>query len=279
MRAVFCECFAVFPQNTQNARKHRKTLENHKKLTIRSCIAGVFQKPKIATVLHKTAFTFHKTSAKHRKTPQNTRKTVTKRVLRNYIAKHCKTHAKRLKTLQNAHNTAVIHIARILCFLPKYVVRSVAKAHDTQYTRKLRRGVMMYTQQPGGHVAGLHFFFKNSVMRFAVFCGVLLWCFAVFCVRVFSVFFIKQHKTDQKIYKTHKTNKIRFVQYSAIRCCASFSLTQKMSTKKFAKHVQKCRKTPAKHRKTMFFKKHSQHTAKYPQNTRKTPQNTTKHIC
>jgi len=70
-------------------------------------------------------------------------------------------------------------------------------------------------------------------------------------------------------------------QYGAVH----LSLTQKMPTKKFAKHVQKAksRKTPAKRNfqntaKHCFLKKHSQNTAKHPQNTRKTPQNTTKHI-
>ena len=110
--------------------------------------------------------------------------------------------------------------------------------------------------------------------RCAVFCGVLR-CF----VFVSLAFFTKQHKTDQKIYKTHKTNKIRFVQYSAIRCCASFSHSEN-DTKTFAKHVQNIAKHPqntAKHRKTLFFKKHSQNTTKHLQNTRKTPQNTAKH--
>ena len=136
-------------------------------------------------------------------------------------------------------------------------------------TRKLRiTGGVTYPRR------GSRFFKKQC---FAVFCGVLR-CFAVFCVRVFSVFHKKQHKTDQKIYETHKTNKIRFVQYSAIRCCASFSHTQKMSTKNI--HKTKTRpkhcKTSAKHRKTLFFEKHSQNTAKHPQNTAKhckTPQN------
>jgi len=123
-------------------------------------------------------------------------------------------------------------------------------------------------------------FKKQCFLRcFAVFCGVLR-CF----VCVFSAFFTKQHKTaDQKV---HKTNKIRFVQYSAIQCCASFS----HSVKVYKKHSQNSEntrpkhcKTSAKHRKTLFFKKHSQNTSKHPQNTRKTPQNTKKnqkkHIC
>jgi len=84
---------------------------------------------------------------------------------------------------------------------------------------------------------------------FAVFCGVLR-CF----VCVFSAFFTKQHKTDQKIYKMHKTNKIRVVQYSAIWCCASFSHSENV------------------------YKKHSQNTSKTLQNIRKTPQNTAKHF-
>jgi len=115
-------------------------------------------------------------------------------------------------------------------------------------------------------------FFKNSVLRcFAVFCGVLR-CF----VCVFLAFFTKQHKTDQQLYKTHKTNKIRFVQYSAIRCCASFSHSENVYKKNRKTRPKHC-KTSAKHRKTLFLKKHSQNTAKHPQNTRKTPQNTAKH--
>jgi len=113
---------------------------------------------------------------------------------------------------------------------------------------------------------------------FAVFCGVL-WCFAVFCVRVFSVF----HKTaqnTQKIDKTHKPNTIRFVQYSAIRCCASFSHSEnvyKKLSQNTSKTLQNIRKTPQN---TVFQKtlaKHHKTLAKHPQNTakhRKIPQNT-----
>ena len=57
---MFCGCFAgvlrvfcsISTQHTKNIEKH--TAGKHKKLTIRLCIAGVFQEPKIATVLHKT---------------------------------------------------------------------------------------------------------------------------------------------------------------------------------------------------------------------------------
>jgi len=187
-------------------------------------------------------------------------------------------HAKRSKTSQNAHNTATIRIARIWCFLPKYA-RSVAKAYNTQYTRKLRRGVHV---PAGGHVdvAGLWMFFKNSVLRcFAVFCGVLR-CFMC----VFSAFFTKQHKTDQKVYETHKTNKIRFVLCAIQRntvLCISLSL-RKCLQKTFAKHVQNIAKHPQNTANHCF----SKNTRKTPQNTRKTPtkhrktlQNTTKHIC
>jgi len=76
--AVFCECFAVFPQNTQNTRKTSKNSGNgkHRNVTIRLCIAGVFQEQKISTVLLKTPFTKQlQNTAKHRKTPQNSHKT------------------------------------------------------------------------------------------------------------------------------------------------------------------------------------------------------------
>jgi len=105
---------------------------------------------------------------------------------------------------------------------------------------------------------------------------------------VFLAFFTKQHKTDQKIYKTHKKNKIRFVQYSAIRCCASFSHSEnvyvcyKKHSQNTSKTLQNIRKTPQNTAKHCF----SKNTCKTPQNTRKTPakhrktlQNTTKQIC
>ena len=100
-------------------------------------------------------------------------------------------------------------------------------------------------------------------------------CFAVF-VCVFLAFFTKQHKTDQKIYKTHKTNKIRFVQYSAIRCYASFSHSvnvYKKLSQNTSKTLQNIRKTPQNTAKHCF----SKNTRKTPQNTRKTPQNIAKH--
>ena len=135
---VFCECFAVFPQNTQKFTKHTKntsknTVENTQKThnTLVSC--GRFPRAKKIDCIAQN--TFHKTSAKHRKTPQHTRKTVRKRVLRNYIEKQGKTHAKRSKTSQNAvtikpQNTYCVHSA--FGGLSKYV-RYVAKAHYAIY--------------------------------------------------------------------------------------------------------------------------------------------------
>jgi len=128
-------------------------------------------------------------------------------------------------------------------------------------------------------------FFKSSVLRcFAVFCGVIC---AVFCVAVFLAFFTKQHKTDQKVYKTHK-KRTKYAlcntntAYSTIRCCASFSHSenvykkhsQNTSKTEIFKTLQNIRKTPQN---TVFQKtlaKHHKTPAKHPQNT---PQNTAKH--
>jgi len=96
-------------------------------------------------------------------------------------------------------------------------------------------------------------FFKNSVCRYALFCGEF-----------------------KKIYRTHNTNKICFVQYSAIRCCASFSHSkngQKQHSQNTSKKSQiNTRKTPQ----NTFFKKHSQNTAKHRKTPAKHPQNTAK---
>jgi len=93
---------------------------------------------------------------------------------------------------------------------------------------------------------------------------------------VFLAFFTKQHKTDQKVYKTHKTNKIkiRFVQ-SAQYGAVHLSLTQKMSAKNTRKTRPKHCKHPQNTAKHCFSK--NNYNCKTPQNTRKTPQNTAKH--
>ena len=280
---VFCGCFASVLQYFHKTHaKHPKNIEKHwktQKNTIRSCIAGVFQEQKKSTVLHKTLFTKHlQNTAKHRKTPQNSHNTRFVKLRRKTLQNARKNARKRHKTLTILFNTATLRIARIRCFLPKYA-RSAAKAYNTQYTRKLRRGG--HVPAGGHHVAGLWMFFKNSVLRcFAVLCSVLR-CF----MRVFSAFFTKQHKTDQKVYKTHKRTKrtkyalCNTAQYGAVH----LSLTQKMSIQKTsAKHVQNIAKPPQNTAKHCFLK----NTCKTPQNTRKTPtkhrktsQNTTTHIC
>jgi len=128
--AVFCKCFAVFPQNTQNTLKTSKNTEKHKKLTIRSCIAGVFREQIKSTVLHKTPFTKHlQNTAKHRKTPQNSHKTRFVKLRRKTPQNN---NAKRSKKSQNGRNTAAIRIARIRCILQKYF-RPVAKVHNVHY--------------------------------------------------------------------------------------------------------------------------------------------------
>jgi len=121
-----------------------------------------------------------------------------------------------------------------------------------------------------------------------VFCGVL-WCFAfaVFCVRVFSVF----HKTAQNRPKSiqnglkpKRTKRTKYAlcntaQYGAVH----ISLTQKMSTKNIRKTRPKHCKTSPQNTAKHCFKKNTrktpQNTRKTPAKYRKTPQNTTKHIC
>jgi len=202
---------------------------------------GRFPREKKSTVLHKTPFTKHlKNTAKHRKT-------------------------------ENSHKTRFVKLRR-----------KTPQKKQNGLTRPVR-GVLWCFAVSAVFYVFCGCFSKNIVVRcFAVFC--VLWRFA-FCVLrcfvcVFLAFFTKQHKTDQNIYKTNKTNKIRFVQYSAIRCCASLSHSEnvyKKHSQNTSKILQNSLKTSAKHRKTLVFKKHSQNTTKHPQNTRKTPQNTAKH--
>jgi len=114
--------------------------------------------------------------------------------------------------------------------------------------------------------------FHTQFLRcFAVFCGVLR-CF-VFCVRVFSVF----HKTAQNrpkiIQNAQNAQNTKYAlcntaQYGAVH----LSLTQQMSTKTFAKHVQNIAKHPqntAKHCFSKTLAKHHKTPAKHPQNTAK----------
>jgi len=214
--------------------------------------------------------TFHKTSAKHRKTPQNTAKQSQNAFCAITSQNTAKQTQNAQKVTKPSHysrsrsNTYCAHSA--LDLSQKYTMRN---------TRKLRiAGGVTYPCRGS-------WFFKKQC--FAVFCGVLR-CFAVFCVRVFSVFH-KTAKNRQTIYKTHKTNKIRFVQHSAIRCCAPFSHSEnvyKKHSQNTSKTLQNIRKTPQNTANHCF----SKHTRKTPQNTRKTPakhrktlQNAAKQIC
>jgi len=122
-------------------------------------------------------------------------------------------------------------------------------------------------------------FFKNSVLR----------CFAVFCVRVFSVFHkIAQNrpKSIQNAQNLHKTNKIRSEPLCAIQrntvICIFLSLRKCLqknlqNTSKISKTSQNIRKTPQNTGFQKTLAKHHKTPAKHPQNTakhRKTPQNT-----
>jgi len=97
------------------------------------------------------------------------------------------------------------------------------------------------------------------------------------------MFFTKQHKTDQKVYKTqneqNEQKELCAIQRNTVLCIF-------LSLRKcfYKKNIRKTRpnkhcKTSAKqkHRKTLHLKKHLQNTTKHQQNTRKTPQNTAKH--
>jgi len=185
---VFCGVLRVFcsishfhktPKTLEKHRKKWKTKKTHNTLVY----CGRFPRAKNFDCIAQN--TFHKTSAKHRKTPQNT----AKQSQNAFCEITSQNTAKQTQNAQDCHingrNTAAIRIARIRCILKKYV-GSVAKAHNTQYTRKLRGGA--HTRR-GSRSRIVDVFQKQC---FAVFCGVL-WCFAVFCVRVFSVF----HKTAQ----------------------------------------------------------------------------------
>jgi len=266
---------------------------------------------------HKT----HKTPEKHRKTLENTKNSQYARVLREfskskkirlYCTKHfsqniCKTPqnsppntakqsqnafceitsqntAQRTQNARKRHKTLTIQPQCVLracirCFLPKYA-RSVAKAYNTQYTRKLRRGGHV---PAGGHVAGLWMFFKNRKQCFAVFCGILR-CFAVFYVRVFSVFHetAQNRPTSNKYTKRTKRTKYALcntAQYGAVHLLLTQKIClQKNIRKTRPKHCKNPQNT-AKHCFSKNTRKTPQNSRKTPTKHRKTPQNTTKHIC
>ena len=110
-----------------------------------------------------------------------------------------------------------------------------------------------------------------------MFCGVL-WCFAVFCVRVFSVFF-KLHKTDQQYIQNAQNEQntlwlCAIQRNTVLRIFLSLRKCQ-MTTQNIRKTRPKSCKTHAKTpQNTVFHKTHATH--------HKTPakhktQNTAKH--
>jgi len=132
------------------------------------------------------------------------------------------------------------------------------------------------------HVSRVFFVFGGCSLRLLtslhfkknLFLRDVLWCFAVFCVLVFLACFSvskKQHNRPHKYTQRKKTNKTRFVKYSARRCCAFFCHSENVCTQ----HLQNTPNTLQNTRKTLFLKTHTQH----PHNTTKHPQNTTQKGC
>jgi len=107
-----------------------------------------------------------------------------------------------------------------------------------------------------------------------VFCGVL-WCFAVFYVRVFSVIFHKTAENRLKsIHNAHNENEqntLYAIQRNTVLCI--FLSLRKCLQKTYAKHVQNIAKHPQNTAKHCF----SKNTRKTPQTPAKHPQNTAKH--
>ena len=204
----FVSVLQYFHKTHKTPEKHRKTLKNTKNSQY-ARVMRAFSKSKIFDCIAQN--TFHKTSAKHRKTPQNT----AKRSQNAFCEITSQNTAKRTQNAKRSksHKTVALQ--------PQYVLRAFGvffkntsdlSQKYTMHNTRVNYGLRGVSRTP----AGDHVFSKKQC--FAVFCGVLR-----YFVCVFLAFFTKQHKTDQKTYKTHKTNKIRCVQYSAIRCCASFS--------------------------------------------------------
>ena len=106
-------------------------------------------------------------------------------------------------------------------------------------------------------------------------CGVLR-CFAVFYVRVFSVFYeTAQNRPKSMQNAQNEQNTLCAIQRNTVLCIL-LSLRKRLqkNSQNTSKTLQNIRKTPQN---TVFQKKHSQNTTKHPQNTCKTPQNTANH--
>jgi len=154
---VFCSICTKLTKHKKNIEIHWKTQKTHNTLVY----CGHFPRAKNRDCIAQN--TVHKTSAKHRKKLQSSHKTRFAKLRRKTLQNARKTRLqKRHKTLTY---TDAICIACIRCFLLKSV-RSVAKAHNTQYSR-VKYGGGGHAPA-GGHVAGLWMFFKNSVCFAAI---------------------------------------------------------------------------------------------------------------
>jgi len=191
-------------------KKHRKKTLKNTKNSQYARVLRAFSKRKSKKIDCVAQNTFHKTSAKHRKTPQNTAKQSQNafcEITSQNTAKQTQNAQKSHKTVVIRNTAAAIRIARIRCI---FQILDLSQKYTMRNTRKLR-GV---SRTP----AGSHGFSKNSVLRCFAFCGVLR-CFAVFCVRVFSVF----HKTAQKRPKNlqnaqNEQNTLCAIQRNTVLC-------------------------------------------------------------
>jgi len=221
--------------------------------------------------LHKTPFTKHlQNTAKHRNT-QNTAK-LPQNAFCEIMSQNT---AKKTQNAQKSHKTVAIQ--------PQYVLRAfgvffkntldLSQKYTMRNTRKLR-GVSRTSA--GGH--GLK---KNSVLR--CFCGVL-WCFAVFGVRVFSDFYKTAQNRPKNIQNAQNEQNTRCAIQRNTVLCVFLSLRKclyKKHSQNTSKTLQNIRKTPqntAKHCFSKSTRKTPQNTRKTPAKHHKTPQNTTKQI-
>ena len=132
----FASVFQYFHKTHKTHGKHQKKLENTKNSQYEYArVMREFSKSKEIDCIAQNFF--HKTSEKHRKTPpQNT----AKQSQNAFCEITSQNTAKRTQNAQKRHKTLTIQPQYVLrafirCFLPKYA-RSVAKAYNTQYTRK-----------------------------------------------------------------------------------------------------------------------------------------------
>jgi len=164
-------CFASVLQyfhKTRHTRKTSKNTEKQKKLTIRSCIAGVFKEQK-----NRLYCTKHP-SQNICKTPQTHRKHNAKQSQNAFCEITSQNTAKQTQNAQNCHKAVIIQLQYVLRAFGVYFKNTLdlSQKYTMRNTRKLRGWGVSRTP------AGGHGFSKTQCV--AVFCGVLR-CFAVFC--------------------------------------------------------------------------------------------------